>query len=118
MPFKRDASHRHHIGKMKFKVTNRPEYEAGPSSAGSLTLWVRRRQCCHSRRRSGQYAVASRAYSDLAIEAKLMLGLMFGLRLLQTEGFVTSILQSMGPDLAVPDHTTLSRRASKRRSPD
>jgi hypothetical protein len=29
MPFKHNASRRHRIGKMKFKVTNWPEYEAG-----------------------------------------------------------------------------------------
>jgi transposase len=40
------------------------------------------------------------------------------LRLRQTEGFLASVLRLMGLDLAVPDHTTLSRRASKWRSPD
>ena len=29
---------RHHIGKMKFKVANWPEYEAGLRRRGSLTL--------------------------------------------------------------------------------
>jgi hypothetical protein len=37
--------------------------------------------------------------------------MVFGLRLRQTEGWVTSVLQLMRLDLAVPDHTTLSRRA-------
>lgn len=37
-----------------------------------------------------------------------------GLR--QTEGFVSSVLKLIGLDLAVPDHTTLSRRASKPRA--
>ncbi|NKJ39432.1 hypothetical protein FHT28_006188, partial [Rhizobium sp. SG570] len=57
-------------------------------------------------------------YSDLAIETALTLRLVFGLRLRQTEGFLTSVLTLMGLALAVPDHTTLSRRASKRRLPD
>lgn len=43
---------------------------------------------------------------------------MFGLRLRQTEGLLISVLQLMGLALTVPDHTTLSRRASTRRSPD
>ncbi|MVA56884.1 hypothetical protein GOZ88_12305, partial [Agrobacterium vitis] len=34
------AARRHHIGKMKFKVTNRAEYEAGLRRRGSLTLWI------------------------------------------------------------------------------
>jgi hypothetical protein len=41
----------------------------------------------------------------------LTLGLVFGLRLRQTEGLLGSLLQLMGLALAVPDHTTLSRRA-------
>ena len=36
---------------------------------------------------------------------------MFRLALRQTEGLIGSILQLLGLDLAVPDHSTLSRRA-------
>ena len=36
---------------------------------------------------------------------------MFRLPLRQTEGLIGSILQSLGLDLAMPDHSTLSRRA-------
>lgn len=57
-------------------------------------------------------------YSDLAVETALTLGLVFALRLRQTEGLRTSALQLMGLDRAVPDHTMLSRRASKRRLPN
>jgi hypothetical protein len=40
MPHKYNAERRHHIAKMKFKVTNWAEYEAGLRRRGSLTLWV------------------------------------------------------------------------------
>ena len=40
MPHKHNASRRHHIGKMEFKVTNWAEYEAGLRRRGSLTLWI------------------------------------------------------------------------------
>ena len=40
------------------------------------------------------------------------------LPLRQTEGFLTSVLKLIGLSLAVPDHTTLSRRASKPRAPN
>jgi hypothetical protein len=44
----------------------------------------------------------------------LMLGCAFGmLRLRQTEGFMNSVIDLMGLDLPVPDHTTLSRREQK-----
>jgi hypothetical protein len=35
----------------------------------------------------------------------------FRLALRQTEGLIGSIIRLLGHDLAVPDHTTLSRRA-------
>ena len=57
-------------------------------------------------------------YSDLAIETALTLGLVFGLRLRQAEGLLESVLQLMGLALAVPDHTTLSRRARTWQSPN
>jgi Transposase DDE domain len=111
MPFKHNAARRHHIGKMKFKVTNWAEYEAGLRRRGSLTLWMTAEalsswQAPKRTTRGGQPR-----YSDLAIETALTMGLVFGLRLRQTEGLLTSVLQLMGLDLAVPDHTTLSRRA-------
>lgn len=111
MPHKHNASRRHHIGKMKFKVTNWAEYEAGLRRRGSLTLWITPEALISwgaPRRttRGGQSL-----YSDLAIETTLMLGMVFGLRLRQSEGFLNSVLELMALDLAVPDHTTLSRRA-------
>jgi hypothetical protein len=50
-------------------------------------------------------------YSDLAIATALTLRAVFRLALRQTEGLIGSILQLLGLDLAVPDHSTLSRRA-------
>ena len=40
MPYKHNADRRHHIAKMKFRVTNWPEYEEGLRRRGSLTLWM------------------------------------------------------------------------------
>jgi hypothetical protein len=40
MPHKHNSSRRHRITKMKFKVTNWQEYEAGLRRRGSMTLWV------------------------------------------------------------------------------
>ena len=51
-------------------------------------------------------------YSPLAILTALTLRAVFRLGLRQTEGLVGSILRLLGLDLAVPDHTTLSRRAA------
>lgn len=43
---------------------------------------------------------------------------MFHLRLRETESFLRSVLKLIGLNLAVPDHTVLSRRLSKPRAPD
>jgi hypothetical protein len=50
-------------------------------------------------------------YSPLAILTALTLRAVFRLALRQTEGLIGSILRLLGLELAVPDHTTLSRRA-------
>jgi hypothetical protein len=50
-------------------------------------------------------------FSALAIATALTLRAVFRLALRQTEGLIGSILQLLGLDLAVPDHSTLSRRA-------
>ena len=50
-------------------------------------------------------------YSDTAIECLLTLRAVYRLTLRATEGLAGSLLDLMGLDLDVPDHTTLSRRA-------
>src|SRR3954453_15320525 len=55
--------------------------------------------------------------SPLAILTALTLRALFRLGLRQTEGLVGSILHLLGLELAVPDHTTLSRRAATLRAP-
>ncbi len=53
-----------------------------------------------------------RHYSDLAIETALTLRAVFRLALRQSEGLIGLIMRMLNIDLPVPDHTTLSRRAS------
>ena len=52
-----------------------------------------------------------RWYSPLAILTALTLRAVFHLALRQTEGLIGSIIQLLGLTLAVPDHSTLCRRA-------
>ena len=51
------------------------------------------------------------SYSALAISTALTLRAVFGLALRQTEGLIGSVIALLGLDLAVPDHSTLGRRA-------
>ena len=73
MPNKHNADCRHHIPKMKFKLTTWPAYEAGLRRRASLTLWVTEdvMEAWNAVPRStpGGQPV----YSDSAIEANLML---------------------------------------------
>ena len=111
MPFKLNQDRRHHIPKQKHKVTNWREYDASLRQRGSLTVWFSAeaiegwRAAPRTTRRGQPW------YSPLAILTALTLRAVFRLALRQTEGLIGSILHLLGLDLAVPDHSTLSRRA-------
>lgn len=111
MPNKHNTAVRHHIPKMKFKVSNWPEYEAGLRRQGSLTLWVTDEAVMSWSAKRRTTPGGQPRFSDLAIETSLMLRLAFHLPLRQLEGFMASIFSLMQVALKAPDHTTLSRRA-------
>ena len=96
--------------KKKYKVTNWKEYEKFLCNRGSLTLWISPSVIKSWKPRTSKKRGGQQRFSDKAIETFLSLRLIFHLPLRQTEGFVNSIFQLMKLKLAVPDHTTLSRR--------
>jgi hypothetical protein len=111
MPFKANAARRHHIPKQKRKVTNWAAYDASLRQRGSLTVWfsdeaIAAWQAAPRTTRGGQPW-----YSPLAILTALTLRAVFRLALRQTEGLIGSIIRLLALNLAVPDHSTLSRRA-------
>ena len=53
----------------------------------------------------------ARRYSDLALETGYVLRLALGHPWRQTEGLLRSIVTLLGVSLAIPDHTTFSRRS-------
>jgi len=100
-----------------YRVRNWPEYEAGLRARGSLTVrldladgqlanWDAPKS---RRRKPGR----PRKYSNDAIETAVTLGMVFGLASRQTEGLLRSLLELLGLDNDVPDHTTISRRKAK-----
>jgi Transposase DDE domain len=111
MPFKSNADRRHRIPKQRHRVTNWAEYDAALRARGSLTVWVTTEaiEAWKAEPRTGRGGQPR--YSALAITTALTLRAVFRLALRQTEGLIGSILQLLGLDLAVPDHSTLSRRA-------
>ena len=111
MPFKANRDRRHHIPKQRHRVSNWAAYDAGLRARGSLTVWFTAEaiEAWSAEPRTGRGGQPR--YSSLAIATALTLRAVFRLALRQTEGLIGSILQLLGLDLAVPDHSTISRRA-------
>ena len=113
MPFKFNAARRHHIPKASYRVSNWPAYEAGLKRRGDLTLWLDEAAIAAWHAQPRTTPGGQPVYSDLAIRMVLTLRLVFRLALRQAEGFAASLLRLLGVSLAVPDHTTLSRRGRR-----
>ena len=111
MPFKLNQDRRHHIPKQKHKVTNWREYDAGLRQRGSLTVWFTDEAVQAWRAEPRTTRGGQPWYSPLAILTALTLRAVFRLPFRQTEGLIGSVIGLLGLDLAVPDHTTLCRRA-------
>jgi hypothetical protein len=92
-------------------VTNWSEYDAALRQRGSLTIWFSDEAIAAWRAEPRTTRGGQPHYSALAIRSALTLRAVFRLALRQTEGLIGSILRFLDLDLAVPDHSTLSRRA-------
>src|SRR4051794_18043764 len=111
MPHKANAARRHHIPRPKRRVTNWSAYNEALRQRGSLTVWFMDEAIAAWKAAPRTTPGGQPHYSDLAITTALTLRAVFHLALRQTEGLIGSILQMLGLDLAVPDYSTLSRRA-------
>jgi DDE family transposase len=111
MPFKANAARRHHIPRQRYRVTNWAEYDAALRQRGSLTIWFTEEAIAAWNAEPRTTRGGQSRYSVLAIKTALTLRAVFRLALRQTEGLIGSILRLLGIDLALPDHSTLSRRA-------
>jgi hypothetical protein len=111
VPFKHHAEHRHHIPKPRYRVTNRAEYDAALKRRGSLTVWFTDEAVAAWRAEPRTTPGGQPHYSALAIATALTMRTVFRLGLRQTEGLVGSVIGLLGLDLAVPNYSTLSRRA-------
>jgi Transposase DDE domain len=111
MPFKTNAARRHRFPKQQYRVTSWAEYDAALRQRGSRTVWFSEEAIAAWRAEPRSTPGGQPRYSALAIRTALTLRAAFRLALRQTEGLIGSILGLLGLDLAVPDHSTLSRRA-------
>lgn len=102
-----------------FKVTNSlgallrswHDYDASLRQRGSLTVWVTEEVIAAWTAEPRTSRGGQRTYSSLAILTALTLRAVFRLALRQTEGLIGSVIRLLRLDLAVSDHSTLSRRA-------
>jgi hypothetical protein len=99
---------------MSYRIRNWSEYNAALRQRGSLTLWIdeavlEQWVVPHLSGKPG----ASDYYSDLAISTMATLKAVYQLAGRQCQGFLASIFELMEIELAVPDHSTLSRRLSQ-----
>src|ERR1700760_1372793 len=111
VPFKANADRRHHIPKQRHRVTNWAEYDAALRQRGSLAIWFTDAAIAAWRAEPRTTRGGQPYYSALAITTALTLRAVFRLALRQTEGLIGSVIRLLGLDLAVPAHSTLSRRA-------
>ena len=86
-------------------------YDAALRARGSLTVWFSEEAVAERKAEPRTTRGGQPSYSAVAIATALTLRAVFHLALRQTEGLIGSILQLLGLDLQVPDHSTLSRRA-------
>jgi hypothetical protein len=111
VPFKANAARRNHIPRQRYRVPNWAEYDVSLRQRGSLTVWFSEEAIAAWRAEPRTTRGGQPHYSALAIRTALTLRAVFRLALRQTEGLIGSILKLLGLDLAVPDHSTLTRRA-------
>ncbi|WP_404786890.1 IS5 family transposase [Altericista sp. CCNU0014] len=97
--------------KTQYRIRNWSEYNAALKQRGSLTFWVSEEALEQwlETEKTGQRG-ASRTYSNTAIEVMATLKAIYRWAGRQVEGFIESVFQLMHITLAVPDHSTLSRR--------
>jgi hypothetical protein len=111
MPYKFNDSRRHKIPRARYRVTNWSEYDAALVQRGSLTVWFTDEAVAAWHAPATGVRGGQPIYSAIAIETALALRLVFHQPLRQTEGLLRSIADVLGIAIAIPDHTTLSRRS-------
>src|SRR4051794_21010335 len=116
LPFKLNQDRRH-IPEQKRKVVNWREYDESLRRRGSVTVWFSDEavEAWEAERRTSPGGEPE--YSDLAILTALTFKAVFRLAYRQTEGLIGSVIGLLGLDLAVPDHSTLCRRAETLEGP-
>ncbi len=98
-------------------ISGRYNYDDSLRQRGSLAVWVTDEAIAAWRAEPRTTRGGQQTYSTLAILTALTLRAVFRLALRQTEGLIGSVIRLLGLDLAIHDHSTLSRQAEKQNRP-
>ena len=97
-----------------YRVTNWKQYNESLVRRGEVTLWLEDDVILGWEHENADPKVGRPfTYSDAAVRCLLSLREVFGLTYRQTEGFGRSLVKLMDSDVAIPDYTSLQKRASK-----
>ena len=100
--------------KASYKITNWRKYNESLVERGSITFWFSDDVIDHWEHENDQPKVGHPfVYSDTAMESLLMLRELFRLPYRQTEGLGRSLVKLMQVDVAIPDFTSLAKRAAR-----
>lgn len=100
--------------KTRYRVKNWREYNESLVRRGDVTLWFDASVIDAWEHDNAASKVGRPfTYSDLAIETLLTLRELFRLPYRQTEGFGQALAKLMEADVAIPDFTSLAKRAAK-----
>ena len=97
-----------------YKITNWSKYNESLVQRGSITFWFCEETIDKWRHDNADHGVGHPfVYSDTAVECMLVLRELFQLPYRQTEGLGKSLVELMQIELAIPDFTSLAKRAAK-----
>lgn len=116
MPYKYNASKRHHIKKHTYRLTNYSDYNNALKNRGRIDVWISDDilKSWQEDKRIYDGTGSTVKYPDSTIEVCHSLRMVFKLPLRQTQGFIENILEMLGcKNLQCPDYTLLSRRLSR-----
>ena len=97
-----------------YKITNWSKYNESLVQRGSITFWFCEETIEKWRHDNANHGVGHPfVYSDTAVECMLVLRELFQLPYRQTEGLGKSLVELMQIELAIPNFTSLAKRAAK-----
>lgn len=100
--------------KLTYKITNWKQYNESLVERGSITVWFSDDALASWEHPNDALKVGRPfTYSDTAIECLLTIRELLKLPYRQTEGFGRSLIGLLEADVAIPDYSSLAKRAAK-----